>query len=199
MLTTTMRSTTNPHHPHQGVRGMKVEKSCGGHGVGETPGTIPNPEAKPHSADGTAPGRVWESRTPPQQHHTLKAPPPLSGGGAFNQFHPHTQHTNTNPGPEPARPHATPATTNNPPDPRPRPAPHRHTPTHASIQKPVPTSCACRPDANTRTQPTPRLTGAATAPGYHGPDKTTSVERVCPRQGAQRDVPPELSGGVDAR
>ena len=31
----------------------------------ETPGHIPNPEAKPFSADGTALGRVWESRTPP--------------------------------------------------------------------------------------------------------------------------------------
>ena len=33
--------------------------------MGETPGPIPNPEAKTHSADGTAPGRVWESRSPP--------------------------------------------------------------------------------------------------------------------------------------
>lgn len=31
----------------------------------ETPGPFPNPEAKPPSADGTAPGRVWESRTLP--------------------------------------------------------------------------------------------------------------------------------------
>src|SRR5690606_42041344 len=28
-------------------------------------GNIPNPEAKPSSADGTAPETVWESRTPP--------------------------------------------------------------------------------------------------------------------------------------
>lgn len=34
----------------------------------ETPGPIPNPEAKPLSADGTAPARVWESRTPPDTH-----------------------------------------------------------------------------------------------------------------------------------
>jgi hypothetical protein len=33
--------------------------------VGETPGPIPNPEAKTHCADGTALGRVWESRSPP--------------------------------------------------------------------------------------------------------------------------------------
>ena len=33
----------------------------------ETPGPIPNPEAKPARADGTALGRVWESRLPPTQ------------------------------------------------------------------------------------------------------------------------------------
>ena len=32
---------------------------------GETPGPIPNPEAKPTRADGTALGRVWESKLPP--------------------------------------------------------------------------------------------------------------------------------------
>src|SRR5436305_10957317 len=32
---------------------------------GETPGPIPNPEAKPFSADGTALVTGWESRTPP--------------------------------------------------------------------------------------------------------------------------------------
>ena len=37
----------------------------GGHGERETPGLIPNPEAKPFSADGTARGTGWESRTPP--------------------------------------------------------------------------------------------------------------------------------------
>ena len=35
--------------------------------AGKRPASIPNLEAKPASADGTAPGRVWESRTPPQQ------------------------------------------------------------------------------------------------------------------------------------
>ena len=33
----------------------------------ETPGPIPNPEAKPARADGTAPGRGWESKLPPTQ------------------------------------------------------------------------------------------------------------------------------------
>ena len=32
---------------------------------GVTPGPVPNPEAKPTCADGTAPGRVWESKSPP--------------------------------------------------------------------------------------------------------------------------------------
>ena len=43
-----------------------VSDGCyGGHSVGETPGPIPNPEAKAHCADGTALVRVWESRSPP--------------------------------------------------------------------------------------------------------------------------------------
>ncbi|WP_232345839.1 hypothetical protein, partial [Bifidobacterium sp. W8120] len=29
---------------------------------------IPNPEAKTQHGNGTAPGRVWESSTPPPQH-----------------------------------------------------------------------------------------------------------------------------------
>jgi hypothetical protein len=37
----------------------------GGYSVGETPGYIPNPEAKLYCADGTAGGTLWESRTPP--------------------------------------------------------------------------------------------------------------------------------------
>ena len=42
-----------------------LDKCFGGHSGGETPGLIPNPEAKPFSADGTALETVWESRTPP--------------------------------------------------------------------------------------------------------------------------------------
>lgn len=51
-----MRQTSN-----QGV----FRKSYGGHSERETPGPIPNPEVKPFSADGTATGRLWESRTSP--------------------------------------------------------------------------------------------------------------------------------------
>ena len=60
----------------------KVDKICGGHGQGETPGPIPNPEAKALHGDGTAPERVWESSAPPLSHDTV--PPgraPWAPGG----------------------------------------------------------------------------------------------------------------------
>lgn len=40
----------------------------------ETPGYIPNPEAKPYSADGTAGGTLWESRTPPNYYSEWWSP-----------------------------------------------------------------------------------------------------------------------------
>ncbi len=52
-----------------------AEQCFGGHSGRETPGLIPNPEAKPASADGTALGRVWESRTPPNSNITGKGHP----------------------------------------------------------------------------------------------------------------------------
>src|SRR3954453_20261362 len=77
--------TTHPHHQH--VKTGDTRGSCsqqnngspryGGHSGRETPGTIPNPEVKPASANGTAPERMWESRTPPNNnspdggHHTM--------------------------------------------------------------------------------------------------------------------------------
>ena len=76
VLTTTIRITSNPQTPqntrahHAPVGGREwIHQTCGGHSIGETPGNIPNPEAKPNNADGTAPDRVWESRKPPQPHH----------------------------------------------------------------------------------------------------------------------------------
>ena len=55
-----------PHHPNGACgRGVTVSQCFGGYSDRETPGPIPNPEAKPASADGTALARVWESRTPP--------------------------------------------------------------------------------------------------------------------------------------
>ena len=57
------------HHPTHGCWLVTVQgvggRVSGGYSVGETPGPIPNPVAKTHSADGTALGRVWESKTPP--------------------------------------------------------------------------------------------------------------------------------------
>src|ERR1041384_6264004 len=53
---------------------LTSRQSYGGHSEGETPGPIPNPEAKPSSADGTAPARVWESRTPPDYLRSRAAP-----------------------------------------------------------------------------------------------------------------------------
>src|SRR3712207_1106934 len=60
--------TLKPHPQDLMVEGCWIcsaDGCFGGHSGGETPGLIPNPEAKPSSADGTALGRVWESRTPP--------------------------------------------------------------------------------------------------------------------------------------
>ena len=52
--------------------------SCfGDHGVRETPGPIPNPEVKPHSADGTARGTVWETRTSPGYYFKAGSSIPL--------------------------------------------------------------------------------------------------------------------------
>lgn len=51
---------------------VRIISSCGDQSLGETPGPIPNPEAKTWHGDGTAPDRVWESSTPP--HHTTRTP-----------------------------------------------------------------------------------------------------------------------------
>ena len=52
----------------------------------ETPGPIPNPEAKPHSADGTARVTAWESRTPPEHHSRQGHPHQV----ALTHFHTHS-------------------------------------------------------------------------------------------------------------
>src|SRR5215213_1994931 len=64
--------TTTVRFPTGGV--ITCSQRYGGHGERETPGSIPNPEAKPLSADGTAPETGWESRTPPD-NHSPKGPP----------------------------------------------------------------------------------------------------------------------------
>src|SRR3954470_18768371 len=60
-------SALEPFHGGRACRdpGPTTQKSFGGHGERETPGSIPNPEVKPFSADGTARASLWESRTPP--------------------------------------------------------------------------------------------------------------------------------------
>lgn len=73
LLTTTIRITLNPHPQRGEWTTQASDHFCGGHSSGETPGNIPNPEAKPTNANGTAPDRVWESRTPPQQHFNAEA------------------------------------------------------------------------------------------------------------------------------
>ena len=69
----------NQHNPHThwGDKRILVEPLVVVIAAGKRPVSIPNLEAKPASADGTAPGRVWESRTPPQ--HSITA-----GGACWN-------------------------------------------------------------------------------------------------------------------
>ena len=70
-----------PRHTAGQQKGGRTTQSCGGHSTGETPSNIPNLEAKPGRANGTAPQGVRESRKPPQHTtrrgaaHTSAAPP----------------------------------------------------------------------------------------------------------------------------
>ena len=77
---------------------MLNTKSCGGHSTGETPSTIPNLEAKPGSANGTATDRLWESRTPPQ-HTPTGAARNLKVSGRSLYSHTRTQTQATTRGP----------------------------------------------------------------------------------------------------
>ena len=58
---------------------LTCSQRYGGHGERETPGNIPNPEAKPLSADGTALETGWESRTPPDNHSRKSPSTPVLG------------------------------------------------------------------------------------------------------------------------
>jgi hypothetical protein len=116
LTTTNTTRTTPPPHPLHGASqgdngppGRTLDghgkQSYGGHSVGETPGPIPNPEAKTHSADGTAPERVWESRTPPDNtsqaeapHHQVRGLTPLTPQ-PHQQVGPHQRPTHQ-PGPK---------------------------------------------------------------------------------------------------
>ena len=56
--------------PHAHVVGSVLIGLSVVHSYRETPGPIPNPEAKPVRADGTATGRLWESKSPPTPNNT---------------------------------------------------------------------------------------------------------------------------------
>ena len=64
--TTTTTPRQPPHAPHH--------RPLGGHSGEDTPGPIPNPEAKTPSANGTAPNQTRKSRTPPRPHKRWLAP-----------------------------------------------------------------------------------------------------------------------------
>ena len=74
-----------------GVLPGKIDKICGGHGQGETPGPIPNPEAKALHGDGTAPERVWESSAPPLSHDTVPPGRAPTGSRGDPRFPPRTR------------------------------------------------------------------------------------------------------------
>src|SRR4028118_938442 len=65
--------------------GWACSQCYGGHGERETPGPIPNPEAKPLSADGTALETGWESRTPPD-NHSRRGSEPMAPTPVFVRF-----------------------------------------------------------------------------------------------------------------
>ena len=80
-----------------GVLPGKVDKICGGHGQGETPGPIPNPEAKALHGDGTAPERVWESSAPPLSHDTVPPGRAPTGSRGVPRFPPTVRDTGVPP------------------------------------------------------------------------------------------------------
>ena len=95
MLVATMRITTNTTPRNRYISGMLSEYWLNHLVVviaaGKRPAPIPNLEAKPASADGTAPGRVWESRTPPQ-HSSRGGLEHCSNPPLFSYTHPHNTH-----------------------------------------------------------------------------------------------------------
>lgn len=126
----TIRSRTNPNtNPPNNRVGIVYgpTRRLGGHSGGATPGPIPNPEAKTPSADGTAPARVWESRTPPstQPKEGSKAPHhPPRRGTAWCGASPHPTDTHTTTDTHTASRAPTPA------PPGPPHTPNTHTTTH---------------------------------------------------------------------
>src|SRR3954469_3451823 len=85
-----IHSTVLKHHTRASC--VLFRRCFGGYSVRETPGPIPNPEAKPDSADGTATEGLWESRTPPNVFWRKGLGPvetQVSRPGPFLQSHPH--------------------------------------------------------------------------------------------------------------
>ena len=94
---------TPPHaHKQEAERGTVLNtKLVVVTAPGKRPALIPNLEAKPGSANGTATDRLWESRTPPQHTKTGAARNLQVSGRSryshthkFDQPHHETQHTN---------------------------------------------------------------------------------------------------------
>ena len=132
--------TPHPATPNGGpTRGGT--QSCGGHSTGETPSNIPNLEAKPGRANGTAPQGVRESRKPPQ--HTTKGGPRTQARPPHTHTHTRTsRHTRTQ---QRARGHATTRT-------------RAHTPTRARHQRGPNTDHANTRARTSAHEPHPRAT-----------------------------------------
>lgn len=139
--------------------------------VGKRPASIPNLEAKPTSADGTAPARVWESRTPPPTKQ-MKAPTPQT---------PH-QRGVREPGPStlntqpPARQQAAPHTT-----------PRQHRPTNNKQQQPARHTTA----TNRQQQPARFNTHTTTNVAHSNPETYDTAPATQPTQ-RQHTCPPTL-------
>ena len=90
---TTIRITTNTTPQLAGETRILVEPLVVVIAAGKRPAPIPNLEAKPASADGTAPGRVWESRTPPQHSSRGGVGTLFQTPLSFSYTHPHSYPT----------------------------------------------------------------------------------------------------------
>ena len=141
------RTATRNHPPSPRGRDEEL-KICGGHGPGETPGPIPNPEAKAWHGDGTAPERMWESSTPP---HSPSQGPPVEHHAPGGPSHTHETRQKHAPGlgkkcgsyrachDRPAQPllmPKPPSWASTPTPNRPRPAPHDNTKRQVTIALP---------------------------------------------------------------
>ena len=119
---------------------------------------FPNPEAKTASADGTAPARVWESRTPPPAHHKrggpATGPPFLLAHTGHTRPCAHTEHPRTGHREHPPRTRGHTRTATVPPHTRPHTqTQHEHTHKHS-----MSTRTATPATVNTRHTQIPKTT-----------------------------------------